>query len=236
MVMWLNLKKCKCSQAYNYIRIFFTWFNILTSIYITLCIDFVPFKRSDFEWISKYWKSMILKKECMAMFWTSKKSGTCSSKLPVITGPVKLFCFPLQMGVSIGQKKLYSKQVKLLAKETEWALLEVRTHPTFLEILISKSDTGPVKLPGFSRNRPLDLMKNRIFFGACAVYITSCDISGSITSNKAHKKRRKCFLFLLHLFLSSSSSLFLLVLYYSHLKCNQSWKSPSNLYVLFLIV
>ena len=26
--------------------------------------------------------------------------GTCFSKLSVITGPVKLFCFPLQTGVS----------------------------------------------------------------------------------------------------------------------------------------
>ena len=44
--------------------------------------------------------------------------------------------------------------VKLLAKETKWTLLEFRTHPTFLEILISKSDFGPVKLPGLSRNGP----------------------------------------------------------------------------------
>ena len=26
--------------------------------------------------------------------------GACFSKLPVITGPVKLFCFPFQTGVS----------------------------------------------------------------------------------------------------------------------------------------
>ena len=44
--------------------------------------------------------------------------------------------------------------VKLLAKETKWALLEVRTQHTFLENLISKYDFGPVKLPGLSRNGP----------------------------------------------------------------------------------
>ena len=31
-------------------------------------------------------------------------SGARFSKLPVITGPVKLFCFPFQMGVSEGLK------------------------------------------------------------------------------------------------------------------------------------
>ena len=45
--------------------------------------------------------------------------------------------------------------VKLLAKETKWTLLEFRTHATFLEILISKSDFRPVNLPGLSRNGPL---------------------------------------------------------------------------------
>ena len=32
--------------------------------------------------------------------------------------------------------------------------LEVRTHPAFLETLIWKYDSGPVKLPGLSRNGP----------------------------------------------------------------------------------
>ena len=31
---------------------------------------------------------------------TVKEPGARFSKLPVITGPVKLFCFPFQMGVS----------------------------------------------------------------------------------------------------------------------------------------
>ena len=36
-----------------------------------------------------------------------------------------------------------------------WASFEVRTQHTFLENLISKYDhTGPVKLPGLSRNGP----------------------------------------------------------------------------------
>ena len=33
-----------------------------------------------------------------------KQTGARFSKLPVITGPVKLFCFPFQMGVSKGLK------------------------------------------------------------------------------------------------------------------------------------
>ena len=44
--------------------------------------------------------------------------------------------------------------VKVSARETKLTSLEVRTRPTFLEILISKYDFGPVKLPGLSRNRP----------------------------------------------------------------------------------
>ena len=35
--------------------------------------------------------------------------------------------------------------VKLSGKETKWASLEVRTHPTFLETLISRYDFRPVK-------------------------------------------------------------------------------------------
>ena len=35
--------------------------------------------------------------------------------------------------------------VKLSATETKWTSLEVRTHPTFVETLISKNDSGPVK-------------------------------------------------------------------------------------------
>ena len=70
------------------------------------------------------------------------------SKLPVITGPV-LFSIP-----DGSFKSFENSKVKLLAKETKWTSLEVRTHATFLEILISKCDFGPVKLPGLSRNGP----------------------------------------------------------------------------------
>ena len=51
-------------------------------------------------------------------------------------------------------KRFGNYTVKLSAKETKWTSLEVRTHPTFLETLISKYDF--VKLPGPSRNGPLD--------------------------------------------------------------------------------
>ena len=49
-------------------------------------------------------------------------------------------------------KSFENGTVKLSAKETKWTSLEVRTRPTFLETLISKSDFGPVKLLGLSRN------------------------------------------------------------------------------------
>ena len=39
-----------------------------------------------------------------------------------------------------------SGTVKLSANKTKWTSLEVRTHHTFLENLISKYDFGPVKL------------------------------------------------------------------------------------------
>ena len=51
-------------------------------------------------------------------------------------------------------KSFENGTVKLLAKETKWASLEVRAQHTFLENLISKCDTGPVNLPGLSRNGP----------------------------------------------------------------------------------
>ena len=52
-------------------------------------------------------------------------------------------------------KSFENYTVKLWAKETKWTSLEVRTHPSFLETLISKYYFGPVKLPGLSRNGPL---------------------------------------------------------------------------------
>ena len=37
-------------------------------------------------------------------YFVLESTGARFSKLPVITGPVKLFCFPFQMGVSKGSK------------------------------------------------------------------------------------------------------------------------------------
>ena len=51
-------------------------------------------------------------------------------------------------------KRFENYTVKLSAKETKWTSLRGRTHPTFLENLISKDDFGPVKLLGLSRNGP----------------------------------------------------------------------------------
>ena len=56
-------------------------------------------------------------------------------------------------------KSFENGTVKSLATETKWASLEVRTQHTFLDNLISKYDTGPVKLPGPSRNGPLVVQK-----------------------------------------------------------------------------
>ena len=82
--------------------------------------------------------------------------GTRFSKFPVITRPVRLFCFPFQMGISkVYFQKFGNCTVKYSAKETKSTSLEVRTHPTFLETLISKYDIKPVKLPGLSRNGPM---------------------------------------------------------------------------------
>ena len=62
------------------------------------------------------------------MIQASSGPGACFSKHLVITGPVKLFSIP-----DGSFKTFESYTVKLLAKETKWTLLEVRTHPTFLE-------------------------------------------------------------------------------------------------------
>ena len=56
--------------------------------------------------------------------------------------------------LDISFKRFENCTVKLSAKETKWTSLDFKTHPTFLENLISKYDFGPVKLPGLSRNGP----------------------------------------------------------------------------------
>ena len=68
-------------------------------------------------------------------------------------------CFVFQSRGSF--KKFENCTVKLLAEERKWTLSEVRTRPTFLETLISKSDSGLVKLPGLSRKGP------RVFCCVC---------------------------------------------------------------------
>ena len=78
------------------------------------------------------------------------KPGARFWKLPVITGPVNLFVFHSRGSF----ERFENCTVKLSAKETKWTSSEVRTQPTFLETLISKSDSGPVKSPGLSRNGP----------------------------------------------------------------------------------
>ena len=59
-----------------------------------------------------------------------------------LTGPLSCFVFHSRGSF----KRFQNFTVKFSAKETKW---------TFLETLISKSDSGPVKLPGLSRNGPL---------------------------------------------------------------------------------
>ena len=71
-------------------------------------------------------------------------------KLPVITGPVKLFCFPFQIYRSV--KSFENCIINVSAKETKWTSLEVRTH-LFMR-LISKYDFRPVKLLVLSKNGP----------------------------------------------------------------------------------
>ena len=58
-------------------------------------------------------------------------TGARFSKLPVITGPVLLFSI-----LEGSFKSFENYTVELLANETKWTSLEVRTHPTFLETLI----------------------------------------------------------------------------------------------------
>ena len=59
-------------------------------------------------------------------------------------------------------KRFENSTVKWSAKETKWTSLEAKTHPTFLENLISKYDFGPVKLPGLSR---VDRQTDMFLFG-----------------------------------------------------------------------
>ena len=52
-------------------------------------------------------------------------------------------------------KRFETCTVKLLAKETKWRLLEVRTHPTLLETLLSKYDFRPISYQVFQEMSPM---------------------------------------------------------------------------------
>ena len=78
----------------------------------------------------------------------TKKPGAHFSKPPVITGPVKLFYFPL---IDTIFKSFKICTVKLSAKETIWTSYFL----LFLRLWFQNMpDFGPVKLPGLSRNGP----------------------------------------------------------------------------------
>ena len=55
--------------------------------------------------------------KCLAQEHNVSRFSKRFSKFPVITGPVKLFCFPFQTGVSKALNHDYT--VKLFAKETK---------------------------------------------------------------------------------------------------------------------
>ena len=79
--------------------------------------------------------------------------------------------------------------VKLSAKQAKLTSLEFRTHPTFLETLISTYDFVPVELPGLSRNGPLEshskiskLMITDLFDSHIFRFHSVQDVSGVYTS------------------------------------------------------
>ena len=96
---------------------------------------------------------------CLLVSTKARRSGARFAILPIITALVKLRVSDESF------KRFENCTVKLSAKETKWTSLEVRTHPTFLETSISKYDFGPVKLPGLSRNGPLDQLPETKILG-----------------------------------------------------------------------
>ena len=96
---------------------------------------------------------------CLLVSTKARRSGARFSNLPIITALVKLRVSDESF------KRFENCTVKLSAKETKWTSLEVRTHATFLETSISKYDFGPVKLPGLSRNGPLDQLPETKILG-----------------------------------------------------------------------
>ena len=86
--------------------------------------------------------------------WCYVPTGARFSELPVITGPVKLCFYPILDGSFKGFENC---TVKLSAKETKWTLLEVRTHPTFLETDFKSMISGPLSYRVFRKTGPWPL-------------------------------------------------------------------------------
>ena len=84
-------------------------------------------------------------------FRTTRPRGPCLEAPGNYRAPLSCFVFHSRGSF----KRFENCTVKLSAKETKWTSSEVKTRPTFLETSILKSDSGPVKLPGLSRNGPL---------------------------------------------------------------------------------
>ena len=80
-----------------------------------------------------------------------ESAGACFSKLPVITGPVKL---SVLLFIPDGSFKRFENCTVKLSYRNKINFIRGQNTPTFLETLISKYDSGPVKLPGLSRNEP----------------------------------------------------------------------------------
>ena len=91
-------------------------------------------------------------------------------------------CLAVLFSIPDGSFKSFENYtVKLSAKETKWTSLEVRTHPTFLETMISKYDFRSVKLLGLLRNGPqiplLKTMMNGIWNQFFLITYLHCLIS-----------------------------------------------------------
>ena len=79
--------------------------------------------------------------------------GARFSKVPIINGPGKLPPFTLKIEVF---NSFVSNVIKLSVNETKWSSLLARTRALILYISIWIFDFGPEKLPGLSRNGPLN--------------------------------------------------------------------------------
>ena len=117
--------------------------------------------------------------------------GAGFSKLPVITGPVKLFCFPFQMG--------FSKFLKINS-------FQLKKQSGLHKKSISKYHTGPVNLPGLHHER-ISLNNSRKLDGLyCSYKGILCEIEeGAKIVNTRHALQ--IILLLFHFYISLPSSL-----------------------------